>query len=138
MSHDGDILDGSIRHQQSMFKIEISPIQRRALDCLLDEGHIFRMNPLKNEFHGGFRGGGVLEDSKGFLRPENLAAGGPPAETARLTEPLSLRQVRFPASQSGLSVFQLGVGSYKFTRSLHNTEFQIVACFLKQSLRTAA
>src|ERR1700722_15796642 len=121
-----------------MFKIEIFPIQRHALDCLLDEGHVFGMNPLKKKFHGRFRGGVILEDSKGFLRPEHLAGRGPPAEATRLTQPLSLRQVRFPAAQRGLSVLQLGIGSYKFTRSLRTTEFQIVARFSWQLSCAAA
>jgi hypothetical protein len=49
-----------------------------------------------------------------------------------------LRQVRFPAAQRGLSVLQLGIGSYKFIGSLRNPEFQIVARFGEQLFCTAA
>jgi len=36
----------------------------------------------------------VLEDSKGFLRPDDLASERSPAEASRVAGPLSLRQVR--------------------------------------------
>ena len=62
-----DICDGTIRHQQPIFKIKILPILRRALDCLFHEGRVFRMNPLENKFNGRFRRSVVLKDSKGFL-----------------------------------------------------------------------
>src|SRR5258705_4291445 len=81
MSHNMDIFDGTIRHQQALLKIKILPVPRRANDCLFHQGRVFRMNPLENKFHGGFRRSIVLEDSKGFFRPDDVAGGGPPAET---------------------------------------------------------
>ena len=44
-----DMFDRAIRHQQSMFKIKILPILRRALDCLFHESRVFRMNALEND-----------------------------------------------------------------------------------------
>ena len=61
------IFDGAIRHHQAIFMVEILPILRRALDGLLHEGRIFRMNPLEGKFGGRYRRSVVLEDSKGFL-----------------------------------------------------------------------
>src|ERR1700731_486567 len=99
MSHNMDIFDGTIRHHQAIFMLKILPILRRALDGLLHERRIFRMNPLENKFHGRFRRSVILEDSKGLLRAEDLAGGGPPAEAPRMTEPLSFRQVRLAPLQ---------------------------------------
>src|SRR5258708_27729929 len=52
MSHNVDILDGAIRHQQAMLKIKISSILRRPIHGLSDESFVFRMNPFENKFHG--------------------------------------------------------------------------------------
>jgi hypothetical protein len=61
------MLDGTIRHQQSMFELMIIPILHRMLDELLHEGGVFRMDPLEDESHGRLRRSVVFEDSKGFL-----------------------------------------------------------------------
>src|ERR1700730_5722098 len=80
-----------------MFKIEIVPLLRHAIDALCYEGRIFRVNPLKNHFHSRFCSWVVLEDSKRFLRPDQLAAGNSPAEAPRVADPLCSLQVRLPA-----------------------------------------
>jgi hypothetical protein len=46
MTYDMDGLDFSIGHQQSMFKIEILPIRRCTLYCLLNTGSIVWMSSL--------------------------------------------------------------------------------------------
>jgi len=67
MSHNVDMFDGTIGHQQAIFMFKILSILRRALDGLFHEGRVFRMNPLEKKFHSRFRCSVVLEDSKGFL-----------------------------------------------------------------------
>src|ERR1700686_2266010 len=57
------------------------------------------MNPLEKKLQGRFRGSLVLEDSKGFLGPDDLAGGRSPAEASRMTKPLSLIQIRLTAPQ---------------------------------------
>src|ERR1700733_11613968 len=53
------------------------------------------MDPfLKNKFDGRSGRAVVLEDPKGFLRPDDLTGGRPPAEAPRMTQPLAFRQVR--------------------------------------------
>src|SRR6266404_6734453 len=91
--------DGTIWHEQSIFKIKIFAILRRALDCLFHEGRIFRMNPLVGKFDGWLRRLVILIDAKGFLGPDELAGGRSPAEAPRMTEPLSFRQICFTAPQ---------------------------------------
>src|SRR5216683_1283741 len=93
MSHDVDAFDRASWHYQPIFMLKILPILRRALDRLFHQGHVFRMDPLKKKLRGRLRRLIVLEDSKGFFRPDELAGGGPPAEAPGMTEPLSFRQV---------------------------------------------
>ena len=76
------MLDGGVRHQQSMFKIKILSVLCRALDGLLHESTVFRMGALDNELHGRLCRPVELEDPKGFLRPDDLARGDTPAEAA--------------------------------------------------------
>src|SRR5260370_30653870 len=55
------------------------------------------MNTLEHRFHGRLRGPVVVEDAKGFLRPDDLAGGDVPAEAARMTQPLRFCPVRLLA-----------------------------------------
>ncbi len=109
MSHDMDVFHGTIWHQQPMFKIEVLPVLRRALNGLFHQGGVFRMDTLEHTFH--CRGGRfiVLEDSIGFLRPDDLARGNFPAKTSGVTEPLRFRQVSLASLQLLLLQFQ-GLG----------------------------
>src|SRR5260221_582429 len=66
------------------------------------------MDSLKNMFHSGFGGLVVSIDSKGFFRPEHLAAGKSAAEAARVTEFLRFRQVRFAPAKFLGQEFVLG------------------------------
>jgi hypothetical protein len=94
MSLHMDIFDGTIRHHQAIFMIKILPVLRRAFDCLVHERRVFRMNPLEDQIYGWFRCSVVLEDSKSFLRPDDLSGEWLPAEATRMTESLRFRQVR--------------------------------------------
>jgi len=73
------------------------------------------MNPLENKFDGRRHRSVVLKDAIGFLRPQDLAGGNAPAEATGVAEPLSARQVRFPAPELGLRILQIFVGSCEFT-----------------------
>src|SRR5882762_4011907 len=98
MSYDVDIFDGAIRHHQAIFMLKILPILRRTLDGLFHLGRVFRMNTLEHTFHGRCRGSVVLEDSVGFLRPDDLGGENSPAEASCMTEPLRFRQVGFASA----------------------------------------
>src|SRR5258708_10578299 len=99
VSHDVQMLDGAIGHQQSMLEIEIPSIPRCALHDPFDAGRVLRMNAPEDAFHGRFGRSVVFEDSKGFLRPEDLAARHAPGEAPRATEALGFRQAGFAAPQ---------------------------------------
>src|SRR5258708_7884575 len=100
---DMDVLDGAVGHHQAIFMLEILSILRRALDGLLHEGRVLRMDTLQDALHGRFRGSVVLEDPEGLLRPDDLASGNLPAEAARTTQLLRFRQVRLLALLGALA-----------------------------------
>jgi hypothetical protein len=71
---DLDVLNRSIRHQQSMFESELRPITRSTLNDLLDRLSVVRMGSLHNQLgrNLGFRV--KLKYAKGFIRPVDLFA----------------------------------------------------------------
>src|SRR5260370_29846926 len=83
--------------------IKILPIPRRPLDCLSQQGRVFWMRPFESKLHRWFRRSVILKDSVGFIRPDDLAGGGNPAEAPCMTEPLSFRQVGLASPLSTLA-----------------------------------
>ncbi len=57
------------------------------------------MDPLEDKFDGRCRLSVVLEDSKSFLRPDDLASGNLPAEAPGTAKPLSFRQICLTAPE---------------------------------------
>jgi hypothetical protein len=57
----------TIRHQQSIFMIEILPVAGRPLDRLLHGDEIFRMGALEKKLQAWFGRSVVLEDSERFI-----------------------------------------------------------------------
>src|ERR1700676_2681627 len=108
MSHNVDMFDRTIRHNQAIFMLKVLSILRRTLDGLSHQGHVFRMDPLENKFDVGYRRSVVLEDSKGFLGPDDLAGRDSPAETPRMTNPLGFRQVRLALAERLLGPLTFG------------------------------
>ena len=68
-----------------MFKIELRPFARNAVDELLHSQLVFGVSSLQNQFDRELGGGFVFKYSKGFGRGVNLAGGDIPAKTARVT-----------------------------------------------------
>src|SRR5271165_4095466 len=95
-----DVLDRTIRQQQSMLKAYILPILRRTLDFPLHKGNIFRMGPLQNKFHIRLHAWVAFEDAKGFLRPTDFPGLNIPTEAAGVAHSLPFGQVSFTAAQS--------------------------------------
>src|ERR1700745_3477639 len=93
------MFDGTIRQQQAVCEFKILPTLCGMLDGLLHERDVFRMNTLENKLHVRCRGWLVLEDTKGFFRPDDLARGGSPPEASCMAESLGLRQIRFAVAQ---------------------------------------
>src|SRR5260221_11430284 len=110
-----------------MLKIKILPILQYALDGLFHEGRVVRMTPLENKCHTRFRRWVVLEDSKCFLRPEDLSGRNPPAEAASVADALRFSQkclagpeLLFRPLAVGNFLFRLHVCSQKLAGSLRD------------------
>src|SRR6266853_6490824 len=82
-----------------MFKIEILPFLRCAVECLLNAGSVVWMSSVDHELHCRLIGSVAVKDTKGFLRPVEFPAGNIPTETARAAQPLRFSQIGFAALQ---------------------------------------
>src|SRR6266478_2583102 len=84
-----------------MFKIEILPFLRCAVECLLNAGSVVWMSSVDHELHCRLIGSFAVKDTKGFLRPVEFSAGNISTETARVAQPLRFSQIGFAALQFG-------------------------------------
>src|SRR5216683_6435073 len=84
-----------------MFKIEILPFLRCAVDCLLNECSVVRMSFLQYELHCWLIGSVAFKNTESLLRPVEFPAGNIPTETARMAQPLRFSQIGFAALQLG-------------------------------------
>src|SRR6266702_4319127 len=80
--------------------VEILPIPGRLIDGLSHGSSIFRMGALENKFQGWFCRSVALEDTEGFVRPNNLARGDAPSEATCAAQFLCPGQIRFALLQS--------------------------------------
>src|SRR5271163_5324930 len=69
MSDNMHMFERTIRHQQSVFIIEILPIARCAMKSLLHENTIFWMHALKDHIKSNGERLAVSKNSETFLRP---------------------------------------------------------------------
>ena len=71
--HGMDIFHCAIRHQQSIFVIEVLSVDGSSVNGLLHGGAIFWMGAFDNKFHGRFCRPVNLEDTKCFIGPEDFS-----------------------------------------------------------------
>src|SRR5439155_16877588 len=84
-SHDADMLHHPIGHQQPMLETQVRSVARRAIDHLLYEATVLRMDSVQHQIQSGLHRPVVSKDAISFLRPDDFAGGNVPAETARAT-----------------------------------------------------
>ena len=77
-----DIFNGTIGHEESMFKIQVCSTVGCAIESLLHACDVFRMNPLEHQFECWLSRQIISSNSKCFLRPEKFSGGNIPPETA--------------------------------------------------------
>src|SRR6266403_4226665 len=94
-----EVLDRTVRHQQTMLKIQIRPSLSRAVECLLHEISVVGMNSMHYQLQCRLNRSITLKDLVGFLRPEDFSTRNVPAETACMAQFLRLRQVSFAPPQ---------------------------------------
>src|SRR5271156_6727342 len=96
------VFDCAVRHQQTMFHIEIRLFMDRVFVSPPNEISVVGMNSLKCHFYRWLSRSIVLKDAVGPVRPVDLSARNIPAETAGLADPLALSQESFAALQVGI------------------------------------
>src|ERR1700678_3171828 len=94
-----DMLDRSAGQKQTILVLEVGPGFGRALNDFLLRRTVLGMYALYHQIQSRLLGAIVLEDTVGFVGPENLPIGNLPAEAARLAQPLRLRQVHFAPAE---------------------------------------
>src|SRR4029077_4586242 len=97
MRHNVDMLDRSIRHEEAMFKIQVSAIADGAIERLLYEADVFRMNPLEYKVDRWLNPWVVSRNSIRFLCPDGFSGSRTPAEAAGVAESLRFSQISFAA-----------------------------------------
>src|ERR1700722_6383413 len=89
--NDMEVLDGTVQHLQTMFKIKIRLFPGRVLENLPHPISIVGMNALRYQFRRWRNRLIVGKDVVGFLRPVNLSARNAPAKATGEAYALSLR-----------------------------------------------
>src|SRR5258705_661453 len=79
-----DMLNRTIRHYESMFKIQIRSGLDSAFESLLYAVDVVRMNPLEHQFQCWLSRWIISTNWKCFLRAEKFSGGNMPRETASL------------------------------------------------------
>src|SRR5262245_56095307 len=110
-----------------MFKIKVRGVARSYLDHLLDEGEVLRVDTLEHHVQIGFQSAIVSNDRKGFGRPNQLAGGDVPAETAGATQALGFRQIGLASTQGFFTSRALDGNAGKMGEAFD--EFLILWCW---------
>src|SRR5580704_12167001 len=104
------VFNESVWHEQTVLDVEVVIALRHAIELVPNEFAVARMNVLKHKVD---RRLDRPVDSKypiRFLRPDDVAAGDPPAKAPRGTESLSLGQISLASPQGvfrALSIFDI-------------------------------
>src|SRR5882724_1025612 len=93
------VLDSPIRKQQTIGMLEMCRPARSTIDHAQKIGALFGMDALHHQIDCWLNPVAVLEDAIGFIGPDYLSSIRSPPEAARVTEPLSFRQVRFAPAE---------------------------------------
>src|SRR5580658_8777913 len=113
------MFDGTVRHQQTMFHIEIRLFLNRVFESLPKAVSVVGMNSLKCHFYLWLSRSIVSKEVVSPLRPVDLSTRNIPSETARFADPLALHQASFAAPQIGIKS-----GVFERNGRLRSQQFQ--------------
>src|SRR5437867_1242562 len=91
-----------------MLEIQVCSTSRRAIDHLLHEGAVLRMDPFQQQLQIRLHRPVVSKDAISFVRPGDSPRRDVPAETTGATQLLRLRQIGLASAQLLLRSFALG------------------------------
>src|SRR5580692_9189948 len=84
-----------------MLELPIRRASRPTIEMPLNQGPIVRMSSLQDSRQGGPRVWIEIKNPEGLFGPKDLGERAIPAEAARMTDSLRLRQVHFAALERG-------------------------------------
>src|ERR1700730_3421265 len=125
MSHGMNIFHRAVRHQQTMFMVEILSLARGAIDGLLHGSAIFRMGALDDKFHGRLRRPVTSKYSESLVRPDNLSACDIPSKAASAAQSLRFGQIHFAVQERG---FNSLLSLHRYLQVMART-LKILCCF---------
>ncbi len=99
--HGMEVFDCAIRHQQSIFVIEVISVDGSTVNGPLHGGAVFRMGALDNKFQGRFCRSVNLKNTVGFVRPDDFSVGNIPSEAPGAAQSLRFGQIHFALQQRG-------------------------------------
>src|SRR5271170_1924271 len=119
MSHGANVFDGAIGHQHAMFGEILTPLDRGAVDDLLQTHPVVRMSSVERRLNGRLYRGLASEYSITLVGPVDLPARRLPAETPGVAQSLRLRQIHLTPAKRLLGPLAFGAIAGFAKRALH-------------------
>src|SRR5438876_3904395 len=94
-----NMFDGAVSNLHSMFEVQIRAVAASALNNLLHERQIVRVDTLEDQSQRGRRIVRAIQNAERLFRPEEPSRGDVPPKTARSAQSLRLGEVGFAAPQ---------------------------------------
>src|SRR5258708_2898869 len=111
MSHGSNVFDRTIGHQQAMLSSKPSPLDRGAVDDLLQTHPVVRVRSVKYHSNGRHYRGLAFEYPISLIGPVDFPAHRVPAEAPGVAQSLRLRQIHLTPVKCLLGLLAFGAFS---------------------------
>src|SRR5580704_11166313 len=139
IAYDVQILDRTIRHQQTMLEIPTFPVFENAVNHVLNKLPVIGMNSFHHRFQGWFDFCSVeFKNPEGFVRPKDLIPRYVPAKTPRVAESLSFGQVSLASPQLDRHLFLIGDVHRRADELGHHSVFENSSTYAPDVAQLAA
>src|SRR6202790_1103519 len=119
MRHGSKVLDGAIGHQQAMLGSKLAPLDRGAVEDLLQTHAVVRMSSVKHHLNGRLDRRLAFEYPISLIGPVNFPARWVPAEAPSMAQSLRLRQIHLTPAKRLLGLLAFGAFSGFAQRASH-------------------
>src|ERR1700730_2005930 len=122
MSHDSNVFDGAIGHQQAVLGSKLAPLDRGAVDDLPQTHPVVRMSSVKHQLNGRRYRRLAFEYPISLIGPVDFSARWVPAEAPGVAQSLRLRQIHLTSAKRLLGLLAYGAFSGFAQRALHGRD----------------
>src|ERR1700676_2028108 len=119
MRHGSKVLDGAIGHQQAMLGSKLAPLDRGAVEDLLQTHAVVRMSSVKHHLNGRLYRRLAFEYPISLIGPVDFPARWVPAEAPAVAQSLRLRQIHLAPAKRLLGLLAFDAFSGFAQRALH-------------------